>query len=84
MIEVFRDDAIPSRPFKQIGILKDDGTAEEQEKVEAKMITKAKKMGGSAIVFDRPKQSGMEASYFSFPGAIKYTYLYRSVVVVYE
>lgn len=82
-IDVFKDGEKPSRAFKSIGLLKDDGKDQEQEQIEAKMIAKAKKMGGQAILFDKPKQSGMEAEFFSF-GQAKFTYLYKANVVVYE
>lgn len=82
-VEVFRDGAEPAKPFKEIGVLKDDGKEAEQEEIEKKLIKKAKQMGGDAILFDKPKQSGMEMDFFSF-GASKFTYLYRARVVVYQ
>jgi hypothetical protein len=82
-VEVFHDGTKPAKPFKEIGTLTDDGKEEEQAEIEAKMIKKAQKMGGHAIIFAAPKQSGMEAAGpFSF--AAKFTFLYKGTVVVYE
>jgi hypothetical protein len=52
------------------------------------MIKKAKKMGGNAILFEKPKESGIEGGGFYYRGFItsggKLTYLYKGAVVVFE
>jgi hypothetical protein len=82
-VEVFRDGAKPSRDYKEIRVLTDDGRENEQKEIETKMIAKAAKLGGNAIIFDKPKQSGVEAQPFSF-GRFDLTYLYKGAVVVYQ
>jgi hypothetical protein len=79
-IDVFRDGATPNRPFKELRVLKDDGKAIEQAEIEAKMMKQAKKMGGNAIIFEKPLPSGQE---FDFSG-LKLTYLYKGRVIVYQ
>ena len=79
-LEVFRDGTIPTKPCKVIAVLKDDGPEEEQEQIEAKMIRKARRMGGQAIVFDAAKENGFKSE---FLGSFKVTYLYEAKVVVY-
>lgn len=61
----------------------DDGRENEQNEIEQKLIAKAAKMGGNAIIFSKPKQSGMEAQPFSF-GKVDFTYLYKGTVIVYQ
>ena len=63
-VEVFKDGAKPLKAYKEIGLLKDDGKAIEQEEIEAKMIKQAKKLGGNAILFEKPIVSGAEGSGF--------------------
>jgi hypothetical protein len=82
-VDIFRDGTKPEKSCKEIGRLDDDGKESEQPEIEAKMIKRAKSMGGNAIVFEKPKPSGMEAGPWSF-GSLKYTYLYRATVFVYE
>jgi ABC-type glycerol-3-phosphate transport system substrate-binding protein len=79
-IEVFRDGAIPAKPCKKIAAFKADGTEAEQEQIQAKMISKAKRMGGNAIVFDVPKQGGFKSE---FLGSFKWAYIYEATVGVY-
>jgi hypothetical protein len=80
--DIFRDGEKPTRPYKEIDLLKDDGRPVEQEDIEAKMIKKAKKMGGSAIIFKDPIKSGEDNAWGS--GSLKVTYLYKGIVIVYE
>ncbi len=82
-VEVFRDGARPTRAFKEITVLNDDGKIEEQPDIEAKMIKKAQKLRGDAIIFEKPEQSGLEAQPFGF-GSFKYTYKYKGTVVAYQ
>ncbi|MCP5516543.1 MAG: hypothetical protein H7A45_04695 [Verrucomicrobiales bacterium] len=82
-LDVYRaGDDIP-KAYHEIGLLKDDGKEAEQQEIEAKMIKQAKKMGGDAIIFLEPKQSGMETEFWSW-GAAKFTYLYQGRVVAYD
>lgn len=82
-VEIFRDGAVPPKPYKEIGKLTDDGKEGEQAEIEAKMIKQAKKMGASAILFDKPKPSGFEAAPFSF-GKLDPTFQYKAIVAVYQ
>jgi hypothetical protein len=82
-IEVFRDDTKPSKPYREIGTLKDDGKEIETKEIEKQMIRRAAKMGGNAIIFDKPTPSGFEAAPFSF-GKMDPTFLFKGTVVVYE
>jgi hypothetical protein len=82
-VEAFHDGAVPSKPYKEIGKLTDDGKEAEQQEIEAKMIKRAKKMGANAILFEKPKASGVEAAPFSF-GKFENTFLYKATVVVYQ
>ena len=79
-LEVFRDGAVPSKPCKVIAVIQEEGREEEQKKLETKLIEKAKGLGGHAIVFDVPRQSGFQSE---FLGSFKVSYLYRATVVVY-
>lgn len=81
-IEVFRGDSKPEKPYSEITSLTDDGAEAEQSEIEAKMIKKAQKMGGNAIIFAEPKQSGFEATPFTF--SAKMTYLYKGTVIKYQ
>lgn len=80
--DVYRDGAKPTRPYKEVGKLADDGKEVEQPEIEAKMIKQAKRMGGQAIIFETPKQSGLEPGFFSW--GLKFTYLYKGTVISYE
>ena len=88
-IQIFREgDQQPARDYREIGLLTDDGKEIEQPKIEEKMVNKARKMGGDAIIFSKPSYSGTEgqAYYmrgFAFGGA-KVTYLFRGTVIGYK
>ncbi len=78
--DIFRDGEKPTRAYKEIDLLKDDGRPVEQEDIEAKMIRRAKKMGGRAIIFKEPVKSGEDNKW----GSMKITFLYKGIVIVYE
>jgi hypothetical protein len=88
-IEVFRENGQqPSREYRELGLLTDDGKEIEQPKIEEKMIEKARKMGGDAIIFMKPSYSGTEGNAvfvrgFAIGGS-KVTFLFRGAVVAYK
>src|SRR5438105_12435320 len=59
-IAIFRDGAKPDRKYHEIGMIADDGRKAEQPAIEGKMIRKAKRMGGNAILFLPLEASGQE------------------------
>lgn len=81
-VDIFRDGAKPDRKYRELGMIADDGRKEEQPGIEAKMIKKAKRMGGNAIIFLPLEQSGEELRPF-FAG-IAAAYVYKAIVVAYE
>lgn len=81
-VEVFRDGQSPTRSFKLLTILTDDGTEGEESEIQDKMIKKAKRLGASAVIFEPLKESGFEVAPFSFQA--KKTYIYKAKVVTYE
>jgi hypothetical protein len=81
-IDIFRDGKRPTRSYKEIATLTDDAREVEEPTVEAKMIKKAKRMGGSAVIFEPKTESGAEMGLWSV--GISKTYVYKARVVVYE
>lgn len=79
-VEIFRDGEKPTRAFKEIGILTDDGGLAEQGEIEQKMIKTAKKNGADALIFEKLTKSGGELKGFG----IVDTYLYKARMVVYQ
>jgi hypothetical protein len=79
-VTIFRDGQKPSKAYKEIGMLTDDGKAVEQPNIEAKFINKAKRMGGNAIIMYPAVKSGSELSGFGLVDS----FLYKASVVVYE
>ena len=79
-VDVFRNGQKPTRTFREISLLTDDGGLGEEGKIEAKMIKKAKRLGANAIIFQPIVKSGGELKGFSWVE----TYLYKAAVVVYE
>ena len=79
-VDIFRDGQKPTRAYKEIGLLTDDGGLVEQRGIEAKLIRKAKRMGANAIIFQPLTKSGGELKGFS----VVDTYVYRALVIVYE
>lgn len=79
-IDVFRDGQKPTKAYKEVGMVTDDGRAVEQPNIESKFIQKAKRMGGNAIIMYPPTKSGSELSGFSLVD----TFLYKASVVIYE
>ena len=81
-IDTFRDGQKPTRAYKEIATLADDAREVEEPQIEAKMIQKAKRMGGNAIIFEPKSRSGAE--FTGFFSTLSNTYLYKARVVVYE
>jgi len=79
-IDIFREGQKPTRAYKEIGVVTDDGRAVEQPTIEAKMIKKANRMGGNAVILHVPVRSGTEMAGFS---AVD-TFLYKATVIVYQ
>ena len=79
-IDVFRDGQKPTKAYKEIGMVTDDGRAVEQPDIESKFIKKAKRMGGNAIIMFAPTRSGGELSGFSLVD----TFLYKASIIIYE
>ena len=79
-IEIFREGEKPSRSFKEIGILTDDGGLAEQGEIEAQMVRKAKKTGADALLFEKMTQTGDELKGLG----LQKTYLYKAHMVIYE
>jgi hypothetical protein len=80
LVEVFRDGQKPSKAFKEIGMLTDDGGLGEQGTIEGKFLRKAKRMGANAIIMYPLQKTGAELKGFSLVD----TFLYKASVVVYE
>ena len=88
-IDVYRENGLqPTREFRELGLLVDDGKEIEQPKIEQKMIGKARKLGGDAIIFMEPRFSGTDDQYFIHNrfaiGGSKITFLFRGVVIAYK
>lgn len=81
-LDIFRDGAKPTKAYKEIGMITDDGKLSEQLGIEAKFMKKAKAMGGNAVIFYPLVKTGTEMQPF-FIGSAD-TYLYKATVVVYE
>jgi len=81
-IDVFRDGQKPTKHYKEIALLSDDGGAGEQAAIEAKFVKKAKAMGGNAIIVYPMTKSGGEMPMFAI--GWKDTFFYKAAVVVYE
>jgi hypothetical protein len=79
-VEVFRDGQKPSKAFKEVGFLTDDGGLGEQGKIEGKFLRKAKRMGANAIIMYPLQKTGAELKGFS----VVDTFLYKASVIVYE
>lgn len=80
LVEVFRDGQKPSKAFKEVGFLTDDGGLGEQGKIEGKFLRKAKRMGANAIIMYPLQKTGAELKGFS----VVDTFLYKASVIVYE
>jgi len=79
-IEVYRDDHKPHSPYKQIGLLTNDGRVFERDEIEAAFIQRARQMGGDALVLQEPVKS-IEAP----RGWDLYdTFVFEAVVVSYQ
>ncbi|HEY5909575.1 MAG TPA: hypothetical protein VJA21_03115 [Verrucomicrobiae bacterium] len=78
-LDFFRDAQKPSRPYKEVALLTDDGALNEQGAIEAGIIKKAKRMGGDAVIFHPLVKSGGELKGFSWVD----NYCYKATVVVY-
>jgi hypothetical protein len=80
-LDVFRDGNKPSRPYKEIRLLTDEGKAVEQVAIEDKMRKKAQALGGAGIIFFSREETGAEMS--GLFGVSK-TFLYKASVIVYS
>ncbi|HAB16524.1 MAG TPA: hypothetical protein PLX89_15185 [Verrucomicrobiota bacterium] len=80
-IEVFRDGQTPSRPFKQLAVIKAEGTDVDASVIENKLIQQAQSLGGNAILFDPKKEIGVQPQTVSF-GVLQKIYLYQGRVVI--
>jgi hypothetical protein len=78
-LDVFRDGNKPTRAYKEIQLLTDEGRAGEQGSIEAKMLKKAKSLGGSGVIFVPREQVGSELSGFG----LSTTFLYKASVITY-
>jgi hypothetical protein len=79
-LDVFRDGNKPSRPYKEIRLLTDEGRAVEQPTIEDKMLKKAQALGGVGIIFFPKEATGAEASGLF---GVSTTFLYKASVIVY-
>jgi hypothetical protein len=79
-IDIFRDGQKPTKAYKEIGMVTDDGKIVEQPNIGSKFIKKAKSMGGNAIIMYAPTRCGQELSGFGLVD----TYLYKASVLTYE
>ncbi len=78
-IEMFRDGQKPTKPYKELGMLTDDGGLKEQPEIEAQFIKKAKQMGGNAIILEPLVKTGGEVKPFTIHWTD--TYLYKAIVI---
>jgi hypothetical protein len=83
-VEMFRDGQKPTRPYKEIALLTDDGGIKEQGEIEAKFVKRAKTLGANALILQDPVKSGGEANALGFGFGWHDTYYYKASAVVYE
>lgn len=79
-IEIFRDGAKPSRDFREIGMLTDDGGLGEQGEIEGKFLKHARKAGADAKILHTATKTGGELKGFQ----IVETYLFKATLIVYS
>lgn len=80
-LDIFRDGNKPTRPYKEIRLLTDQGKAVEQVTIENKMLKKAKALGGEGIIFSPKEETGSEMSGLF---GVATTFLYKASVIVYS
>jgi hypothetical protein len=78
-LDIYRDGAKPTKSYKEITMLNDDGSLAEQAKIEQKFIKKAKGFGGNGLILPPLVRTGSELQGFGLVD----TYAYKGVVIVY-
>lgn len=76
----FRDGEKPSRPYRKLALLTDDGALGEQGEIEQKFVKEARKMGANALIYAPLMRTGEELVGF----AMVHTYLFKAQAVVYS
>src|SRR5262245_59779193 len=64
-IEVFRTNTKPPINIRELGAVTDEGTLKEQGEIEARFITKARRAGADALIYDPIEKVGEEVHLFS-------------------
>jgi hypothetical protein len=79
-VDVYHDDQSPTRDYKVIGLLVDDGRMEEKRYLEGKFARTAKKMGGDGLMFVPLEQTSRAPEGWE----IYDTYAYKAYVITYD
>jgi hypothetical protein len=79
-VDVYRNAQTPSRAYKVIGMLADDGRMEEKDYLEGKFTRKARRMGGNGLLFVPFEQTSKAPEGWE----IYDTYAYKAYVVTYD
>ena len=54
--EIFRDPERPARRWREIGLITNKGTLENQGDIEEKMLAEAKRRGADGVIFSSPER----------------------------
>jgi hypothetical protein len=79
-IEVFHTNTKPTGKVREIGAVAEEGTLQEQAKIEAAFIRKARAAGADALIFEPTTKVGQEVKFF----ATADMYSFRAVMVSYQ
>ena len=78
-IEIFRDGAKPTQPFRELVTLTDDGSLGEQGDIEGKFLRKARKFHADAVIMQPLVKTGGELKGLQ----IVDTFLFKATVIEY-
>jgi hypothetical protein len=80
-IEVFRTNTKPPSQIQEMGDVSDEGTLKEQAEIEARFVSKARRAGADALIYDPIVKIGEEVKLFS---ATEDKYSFKATMVSYR
>lgn len=80
-IGVFRTNTKPPAQIKEMGDVSDEGTLKEQAEIEAQFISKARRAGADALIYEPVVKIGEETKLFS---ATEDKYSFKATMVAYQ
>ena len=79
-IEVFRTNTRPPANIQELGSVTEEGTLKEQPIIEARFVSKARRAGADALIYDPIEKVGEEAHLFSAEDK----YSFKATMVAYK